>query len=298
MVKHEADANGGDGPPPSPHETDASQAGARLEPHLGKISPEAARELGRLSRLDQVLLEQLAKRGGTVVEQLGALLSKVPSWSENARLGLVKLAASDSAEAVRIFGKVSQHPHIEGLNDWVLLASRQVKSPSQLLDLERSLDKAIELGRFRSDVAMEVNHYQGKRVTSDQVRHERAQPGFDKEQHTNIDVETGPERWEMKRVSVVITDRVQVLGQIKNGAVKYSELGVPSLKNGGPKKNIVDVDFGENLQVPGMDEAGIRAQVERYMVQNPKAKEFIDAFVVHATLDGRSYDVVVEVPAP
>jgi hypothetical protein len=197
MVKHEADANGSDGAQTPPPEVDASQAGARLEPHLGKISLEAARELGRLSRLDQVLLEQLAKRGGALVEQLGALLAKVPSWSENARLGLVKLAASDSAEAVRIFGKVGQHPHIEGLNDWVLLASRQVKQPSQLLDLEQSLDKAIELGRFHPDVAMEVNHYQGKRMTSDQVRHERAQPGFDKGQHTNIDVETGGERWEM-----------------------------------------------------------------------------------------------------
>ena len=145
---------------------------------------------------------------------------------------------------------------------------------------------------------MEVNHYQGKRVTSDQLRHERSQPGFDKEQHTNIDVETGAERWEMKRVSVVVTERVQVLGQIKKGAAKYAELGVPSLKNGGPKKNVVDVDFGDNLQVPGMDEAGIRAQVERYVVQNPKAKQFIDTFRIHAILDGRSYDVVVEVSAP
>jgi len=200
MVKHEADANGSDGPQTSPHEADASQAGARLEPHLGKISPEAARELGRLSRLDQVLLEQLAKRGGAVVEALGALLAKVPSWPENARLGLVKLAASDSAEAVRIFGKVSQHPHIEGMNDWVLLASRQVKSPSQLLDLEQSLDKAIELGRFHPDVAMEVNHYRGKRLTSDQVRDERAKPDFNSKRHTNIDVESSGERWEMKRV--------------------------------------------------------------------------------------------------
>jgi hypothetical protein len=79
MVKHEADANGGEGPPHAPPEGDASQAAARLEPRLGKISPEAARELGRLSRLDQVLLEQLAKRGGAVVEQLGALLAKVPA---------------------------------------------------------------------------------------------------------------------------------------------------------------------------------------------------------------------------
>lgn len=298
MVKHEADASGGGSSQHSPPEADPSQARARLEPHLGKISPEAARELGRLSRLDQVLLEQLARRGGAVVEQLGALLAKVSSWSENARLGLVKLAASDSAEAVRIFDKVSQHSHIEGLNDWVLLASRQVKSPSQLLNHEQSLNKAIELGRFRSDVAMEVNHYQGKRVTSNELRHERAQPGFNKEQHTNVDIETGAERWEMKRVSVAITDRVQILGQIKNGAAKYSEIGIPSLKNGGPKRNIVDVDFGDNLQISGMDEAGIRAQVERYLVQNPKAKKFIDMFLVHAILDGRSHDLVVEVPAP
>jgi hypothetical protein len=157
----------------------------------------------------------------------------------------VKLAASDSAEAVRIFGKVSQHPHIEGMNDWVLLASRQVKQPSQLLDLEQSLDKAIELGRFHPDVAMEVNHYQGKRVSSDQLRQERAQPGFDKGQHTNIDVETGGERWEMKRVGPVITKSDVLLDQIQKGAAKYVKLGVASLKRGGPKKNIVDVDFGD-----------------------------------------------------
>jgi hypothetical protein len=70
------------------------------------------------------------------------------------------------------------------------------------------------------------------------------------------------------------------------------------LKNGGPKKNIVDVDFGDNLQIPGMDEAGIRAQVELYLVKNPKAKRFVDTFLVHATLDGRSHNLVVEVSAP
>ena len=295
MVKHEVDANGGDGPQHSPPEADASQARARLEPHLGEVCPEAARELGRLSRLDQVLLEQLAKRGGAVVEQLGALLAKVPSWSENARLGLVKLAASDSAEAVRIFGKASQHSHIEGLNDWVLLASRQVKSPSQLLDLEQSLDKAIELGRFHSDVAMGVNHYQGKRVTSDELRHERAQPGFDKEQHTNIDVETGAERWEMKRVGPVITKSDVLLDQVQKGAAKYVKLGVASLKRGGPKRNIVDVDFGDRIQIPGMDEAALRARVEKYLGRDQLISRFVDMLVLHFTADGKSTQIVVEV---
>jgi hypothetical protein len=295
MVKHEADANGGDRPQHSPPEADASQAGARLEPHLGKILPEVARELGRLSRLDQVLLEQLAKRGGAVVEQLGALLAKVPSWSENARLGLVRLAASDSAEAVRIFGKVSQHPHIEGLDDWVLLASRQVKSPPQLLDLEQSLDKAIELGRFHSDVAMEVNHYRGERVTSDQLRHERAQPGFDKGQHTNIDVETRGERWEMKRVGPVITKSDVLLDQVQKGAAKYVKLGVASMKHGGPKKNIVDVDFGDKIQIPGMDETALRVRVEKYLGRDQLISRFVDMFVLHFTADGKSTQIVVEV---
>ena len=60
----------------------------------------------------------------------------------------------------------------------------------------------------------------------------------------------------------------------------------------------MNVDFGDNLQDPGMDKAGIRAQVERYLVKNPKAREFVDAFLIHATLDGRPHDVVVEVAAP
>jgi len=295
MVKHEADANGSDGPQTSPHEADASQAGARLEPHLGKISPEAARELGRLSRLDQVLLEQLAKRGGAVVEALGALLAKVPSWPENARLGLVKLAASDSAEAVRIFGKVSQHPHIEGMNDWVLLASRQVKSPSQLLDLEQSLDKAIELGRFHPDVAMEVNHYRGKRLTSDQVRDERAKPDFDSKRHTNIDVESSGERWEMKRVGATITDNDTLLTQVQRGAAKYVKLGVASMRRGGPKKNIVDVDFGDRIRIEGMDEAALRARVENYIKKDELLSQFVDMFVLHADVKGKPVQIVVEV---
>ncbi|MEO7734616.1 MAG: hypothetical protein ABIY55_26910 [Kofleriaceae bacterium] len=295
MVKHEADANGGDRPKPASPETDASQAAARLETHLGKITPAAARELGRLSRLDQVLLEQLARHGAPVVEQLGALLAKVPSWPESARLGLVKLAASETPEAARIFAKIIQHPHIEGMTEWVLLASRQVKSPSQLLDLEQSLDKAIELGRFHPDVAMEVNHYRGNRVTGDQLRQERAQPGFDNRQHTNIDVETGGERWEMKRVGTVITKSETLLDQVQQGAAKYAKLGVPSLRRGGPKKNIVDVDFGDRIQLPGMDEAALRARVEKYLGRDQQISKFVDRFVLHFTADGTAIKIVVEV---
>jgi hypothetical protein len=242
-----------------------------------------------------VLLEQLAKRGGAVVEALGALLAKVPSWPENARLGLVKLAASDSAEAVRIFGKVSQHPHIEGMNDWVLLASRQVKSPSQLLDLEQSLDKAIELGRFHPDVAMEVNHYRGKRLTSDQVRDERAKPDFDSKRHTNIDVESSGERWEMKRVGATITDNDTLLTQVQRGAAKYVKLGVASMRRGGPKKNIVDVDFGDRIRIEGMDEAALRARVENYIKKDELLSQFVDMFVLHADVKGKPVQIVVEV---
>ena len=196
---------------------------------------------------------------------------------------------------MRIFEKVSQHPNIEGLNDWVLLASRQVNSPSQLLDLERSLDKAIELGRFHSDVAMEVNHYKGQRVTNDQLRHERAQPDVDKRQHTNIDVETSGERWEMKRVVEIITKSDVLLDQLQKGAAKYAKMGVASLKQGGPKRNIVDVDFGDKIQIPGMDEAALRAQVERYLARNQVISRFVDRLVLHFTVDGKSIQIVVEV---
>jgi hypothetical protein len=142
---------------------------------------------------------------------------------------------------------------------------------------------------------MEVNHYQGQRVTSDRLRHERAQPGFDKEQHTNIDVETGGERWEMKRVGPVITKNDVLLDQVQRGAAKYVKLGVASLKRGGPKKNIVDVDFGDRIQIPGMDETALRVRVEKYLGRDQLISRFVDMFVLHFTADGKSTQIVVEV---
>ena len=162
-------------------------------------------------------------------------------------------------------------------------------------DVHSLVIRAIELGRFQSEVAMEVNHYQGKRVTSDQLRHERAQPGFDREQHTNIDVETGGERWEMKRVGPVITKSDVLLDQVQKGAAKYVKLGVASLRRGGPKKNIVDVDFGGRIQIPGMDEAAFRARIEQYLGRAPRISKFVDVFVLHFTVDGKATQIVVEV---
>ena len=51
----------------------------------------------------------------------------------------------------------------------------------------------------------------------------------------------------------------------QKGAAKYVKLGVGCLKRGGPKKNIVDVDFGDRIQIPGIDEAALRVRVEKYL---------------------------------
>jgi hypothetical protein len=132
-------------------------------------------------------------------------------------------------------------------------------------------------------------------VTSDQLRHERGQPEFDSKQHTNIDVETGGERWEMKRVGPAITKSEVLLDQIQKGAAKYVKLGVASLRRGGPKKNIVDVDFGDRIQIPGMDEAAVRARVEKYLGRDQQISKFVDMLVLHFTADGKATQIVVEV---
>lgn len=73
------------------------------------------------------------------------------------------------------------------------------------------------------------------------------------------------------------------------------KLGVPSLKRGGPKKNIVDVDFSDRIQIPEMDEAALRARVEKQLSRDQQISQFVDMFVLHFTNDGKIKQVVVEV---
>jgi hypothetical protein len=104
---------------------------------------------------------------------------------------------------------------------------------------------------------MEVDYYKGKRITRAEREAERATPGFDKEQHTNIDLEDATERWEMKRVNPIITRIEQFPKQINEGVGKFRDAQQLSLKRGGPKRNVVDVTFGDRLQIPGADQAWI-----------------------------------------
>jgi len=108
-------------------------------------------------------------------------------------------------------------------------------------------------------------------------------------------VETGGERWEMKRVGPVITKSDVLLDQVQKGAAKYVKLGVASLRRGGPKKNIVDVDFGDRIQIPGMDEAALRARIEQYLGRDRQISKFVDMLVLRFTAEGKATQIVVEV---
>jgi hypothetical protein len=260
------------------------------------LRPETVAELARVPGLTRPLLEQLAARGLPVTEQLGQSLAKVPSWPENACLGLVKLAAHGSPDAMRIYAKVLTSLEIDGMNTWVALASRELHNPDQILNLERSLDKGIEMHRLDPTTAMEVDYYKGTRITRAERVAERATPGFDKKQHTNIDLEDATERREMKRVNPVITASGKFTGQIGEGVGKFRDAQQPSLKRGGTKKNIVDVDFGNRLQIPGADQAWIEDRVRRYIRANGDASQYVDTFIIHVELSGSNVDIIIEVP--
>lgn len=92
-----------------------------------------------------------------------------------------------------------------------------------------------------------------------------------------------------------ITKSDVLLDQVQKGAAKYVKLGVASLRRGGPKKNIVDVDFGDRIQIPGMDEAALRARIEQYLGRDHRILKFVDMFVLHFTANGKATQIVVEV---
>jgi len=67
------------------------------------------------------------------------------------------------------------------------------------------------------------------------------------------------------------------------------------MRRGGPKKNIVDVDFGDRIRIEGMDEAALRARVENYIKKDELLSQFVDMFVLHADVKGKPVQIVVEV---
>lgn len=261
----------------------------------GGISDSAIRELASVPRLDPATVANLVARGTAAAEEVAQALSKVAHWPDAARTGLVKLAAHGSADAMRVYSKALTSLQIEGMNAWVTLASRELHNPAKILDLERSLDKGIEMHRLDPTTAMEVDYYKGKRITRAEREAERATPGFDKEQHTNIDLEDATERREMKRVNPIITRIEQFPRQISEGVGKFRDAQQLSLKRGGLKRNVVDVTFGDRLQIPGADQAWIENGVQRYIKANKDASKYVDVFVIHVEISGSNVDIVVEV---
>ncbi len=260
------------------------------------VKPSTAHELARVDRIDRPLLEQLKARGAPVVDSIGDALVKMASWPENAKAGLVKLAAHTGADATRILPKVMANLEIEGMNAWVTLASRQLNQPARLLDLEASLNKAIQLRGFATDLAVEVDYYKGKRITREErIREQADKAKFVKEQHKNIDVETSTERWELKRVNPEITTPDLFLSQIKEGVGKYTAIGIPSAAKGGGKLNFVDVEYGAQITIPGFDTAAMRATIEQYIARNPGARKTVDAIIIHIDLPSGPFELRVDV---
>lgn len=82
-----------------------------------------------------------------------------PSWRANAILALAQIVTlgQTNAKAKEVALKVMQHPDISGIENWLVVASRQLGRASQLLNLENSLDDAINL--WTNDRATEIEVY-------------------------------------------------------------------------------------------------------------------------------------------
>src|SRR3569832_1548679 len=201
----------------------AQELDALFEKHLGPsvekqtaqvrsafgAAPPSDAAIGELAKVPGIAahLPALVARGVATTEALSAALAKVPHWSNDARLGLVKLAASADANAIRVFAKLSTHLDISGTDSWTLLVSRELHVPGKILDYEASLEKAIELQPSDPTVAMEVDYVDGKRVSKAERKALQADPAkFETMTHKNVDVEAEDARHDMMRVAPDITD--------------------------------------------------------------------------------------------
>ena len=244
------------------------------------------------------LVPGLAAQGPAKAETLAAALANVSHWSANGREALARLAASDTVEAKQLFTKLAAHTHIPGTDAWTMLVARELANPGKMLDYESSLQKAIDLFPTDPTAAVEVDYYQGARVSKEELDAARADPStFNKPAatHKNIDVEGAVARYEMKRVAPVITDEAKLVEQVKEGVGKFTDAKVQALGHGGVKRNIVDVRYDDKIRIPGATESSIRARIERYVRQNRRMVGFVDEIAIHATIDSKDVDIVVEV---
>jgi len=244
------------------------------------------------------LVPGLAAQGPAKAEQLAAVLANVGHWSPNAREALAKLAASNSAEANRLFGKVAAHTHVSGTDAWTMLVGRELGDPAKLIDYESSLDKAIELFPKDPTVAVEVNYYQGSRISNEDLDVARAdKTTFNKpvKTHKNIDVEAADARYEMKRVAPDIVSEEKLVDQISEGTGKFTAAQIKAAGHGGAKRNIVDVRFDDKIKIPGASESSIRGRIEAYIRANRRMVGFVDQIAIHAEVGGKNVDMVFEV---
>jgi len=293
----------------------AQELDALFEKHLGPsvekqtaqvrsafgAAPPSDAAIGELAKVPGIAahLPALVARGVATTEALSAALAKVPHWSNDARLGLVKLAASADANAIRVFAKLSTHLDISGTDSWTLLVSRELHVPGKILDYEASLEKAIELQPSDPTVAMEVDYVDGKRVSKAERKALQADPAkFETMTHKNVDVEAEDARHEMKRVAPDITDTKKLIKQVSEGATKLTTGKVPGLRSGlpGAKKNIVDVRFDDKIKIPNYDEAALRARIEDWIANNRRnMRDYVDEIAIHAEFDGKAVDFVLPV---
>ena len=179
-----------------------------------------------------------------------------------------------------------------------MLVARELTNPGKMLDYESSLQKAIDLFPTDPTVAVEVDYYEGARISKEDLDAARADPStFNKPvaTHKNIDVEGAGARYEMKRVAPLIHDEGKLVDQVKEGVAKFTDAKIQALGHGGTKRNIVDVRYDDKIRIQGATESSIRARIERYVQQNRRMVGFVDEIAIHAEIDSKDVDIVVEV---
>lgn len=214
-----------------------------------------------------------------------------PSWRANAILALGEMVTlgQTNAQAKEIALKVMLHPDISGIENWLVVASRQLGRSSQLLDLENSLHDAINLWANDRATEMEVYYYQGRKLTYQQAQEIRLQAGFDPKRLKNIDVETSHERREYKRVNQVVTNRRTLMTQVNKARVKFRDAQLP--RRSGGKENVAIVDFGSNLWPPYNDMSRVQLDILRTLKNDRIAKTYLDKLLIRT--DSVELEIIV-----
>lgn len=219
------------------------------------------------------------------------------AWRQDAVVGLAKFAkeGKKNAQVADLLAKVMANTEITGMESWTINASRVLKSPSQLLDLENSLDDAIKLRATDAATEMEVYYYKGKRLTYAEKEVLRKQPGFEKKALQNIDVVTSLERREWKRVNTAVHDDEHLMNQIYDARLKFRKAAVK--RGAGGKQNVGMVDFGDMLK-GGQYEHNldkVEATIRRNLRFDQIAKEYMDKLIIK--INGHP-DITIDIPLP